>query len=469
MGVDKQTKQRLTRLQALQWLDRRSNFEQTPTKLGKKTTFTLSRMGALLKALDNPQRQFPSAHLAGTKGKGSTAAMLAAIVQSAGYRVGCYLSPHVDKIEERISIAGRQISTADLLTAFHKIIPIVERLDQLALRKNTTGPTWFEILTAIAFIHFERKGVDLAVIETGLGGRLDATNLCNPIVSLITNISLDHTDVLGNTIRAIAFEKAGIIRRGSPVVSTALHPDAMKVIAERAALKRTKIFILNRDFIVRPSKVGANKRGNSAQNNLHSFEIQAPPGSPAEIYSIAMAGIHQAENAAAAIIATKVLAGQGFQIADQDIAVGLRKTCLPARIEWISYSPPIILDAAHNVASMHSLVQTLGAQNNQPKKRILIFAASADKELKAMLRISKTFFTDIVLTRYATNPRAATITRLRDAAKKGGWQEPHVAVSPTEAVLIGKRLSGKTGLLCVAGSFFLAAEARNALTRIINS
>jgi dihydrofolate synthase/folylpolyglutamate synthase len=182
-----------------------------------------------------------------------------------------------------------------------------------------------------------------------------------------------------------------------------------------------------------------------------------------------MAGIHQAENAAAAIIATKVLAEQGFQIAEQDIAVGLRKTCLPARIEWISYSPPIILDAAHNVASMHSLVQTLGAQNNQPKKRILIFAASADKELKAMLRISKTYFTDVVLTRYATNPRAATITRLRDAAKKGGWQEPHVAVSPTEAVLIGKRLSGKTGLLCVAGSFFLAAEARNALTRIINS
>jgi dihydrofolate synthase/folylpolyglutamate synthase len=176
-----------------------------------------------------------------------------------------------------------------------------------------------------------------------------------------------------------------------------------------------------------------------------------------------MAGIHQAENAAAAIMATKVLAGKGFQIDKHNITTGLRKTRLPARIEWISYVPPIILDAAHNVASMDSLVKTLSDQDSQPKKRILIFAASADKELTAMLRISTTYFTDIVLTRYATNPRAATITRLREAAKKGGWQEPHVAVSPTEAVLVGKRLAGKTGLLCVAGSFFLAAEARNAL------
>ena len=462
MGVVKKTSQRLTRLQALQWLEKRSNFEQIPTKLEKKTIFTLSRMASLLKVLGNPQRQFPSAHLAGTKGKGSTAAMLAAIVQSAGYRVGCYLSPHVDRIEERISIAGRQISTADLLAAFRRIMPVVERLDQLALRKNTTGPTWFEVLTAIAFIHFERKGIDLAVIETGLGGRLDATNLCSPIVSLITNISLDHTDVLGNTIRAIAIEKAGIIRRGSPVISTALHPDAMKVITEKSAEKQTKSFFLNRDFTVRPLKM--NNPGNHAISNWHSFEIQAPPDSPAKRYRIAMAGIHQAENAAAAIMATKVLARKGFQIDKHDIAAGLRKTRLPARIEWISSAPPIILDAAHNVASMDSLVKTLSDQSSQPKKRILIFAASADKELTAMLRISTTYFTDIVLTRYATNPRAATITRLREAAKKGGWEEPHVAVSPTEAVLIGKRLAGKTGLLCIAGSFFLAAEARNALT-----
>ncbi len=461
MGVDKKTSQRLTRLQALQWLGRRSNFERLPAKLDKKTIFTLSRMRALLKSLGDPQRQFPSAHLAGTKGKGSTAAMLAAILQSAGYRVGCYLSPHVDRIEERISIAGRQISTTDLLAAFRRIIPVVERLDQLALRKNTTGPTWFEVLTAIALIHFEQKGIDIAVSETGLGGRLDATNLCNPIVSLITNISLDHTDVLGNTVRAIAIEKAGIIRRGSPVISTALHPDAVKVITEKSTEKRTKSFFLNRDFTVSPSKT--KKLGHSALDNLYSFEIQAPPESTAEIYQIAMAGIHQAENAASAIMATKVLAGKGFQIGKHDITTGLRKTRLPARIEWVSYAPQIILDAAHNVASMDSLVKTLANQSSQPKKRILIFAASVDKELAAMLQISKTYFTDIVLTRYATNPRAATITKLREASKKGGWQEPHVAASPAEAVHVGKRLAGKTGLLCIAGSFFLAAEARNAL------
>ena len=211
-------------------------------------------MRALLGAIGNPQSQFPSAHLAGTKGKGSTAAMLAAIVHAAGYRVGCYLSPHVNRIEERISVAGKQISSPDLLTAFRRVIPAVEKLDKIASRKKMTGPTWFEVLTAIAFAHFERAQVDLAVIETGLGGRLDATNLCNPVVSIITNISLDHTDVLGNTIRAIATEKAGIIRRGIPVVSTAMHPDALHVIIDKAQSQRTKLLLLKRDFAINKSR-----------------------------------------------------------------------------------------------------------------------------------------------------------------------------------------------------------------------
>ena len=468
MGVfSEKTNPRLTRIGALQWLERRSNFEQRPANQDHKTAFTLTRMRALLKAIGNPQHCFPSAHLAGTKGKGSTAAMLAAIVHAAGYRVGCYLSPHVNRIEERISVAGKQISSPDLLTAFRIVIPAVEKLDKIASSKKMDGPTWFEVLTAVAFAHFERAQVDLAVIETGLGGRLDATNLCNPVVSLITNISLDHTEVLGNTIRAIATEKAGIIRRGIPVVSTAIHPDAFRVIVDKARAQRTKLFLLNRDFTI--NQVKNKKLGSSHQAALHSFEIQSPLGSQGTVYKTAMAGIHQAENAASAVMATKVLSEKGFTIDQQAIATGLRKTRLPARIEWVSNSPPIILDAAHNVASMESLVKTLSDQSNLPKKRVLIFAASADKKLGAMLRASKAYFTDIVLTRYATNPRAATITRLRKAAEEGGWQDPHVAASPTEAVTVGKRLSGRKGLLCIAGSFFLAAEVRTILNALIDS
>ena len=236
-------------------------------------------MRALLKAIGNPQHHFPSAHLAGTKGKGSTAAMLAAIMQAAGYRVGCYLSPHVNRIEERICVAGKQISSPDLLAAFRIVIPAVEKLDQKASRKKISGPTWFEVLTAVAFTHFKQMQVDLAVIETGLGGRLDATNLCNPVVSLITSISLDHTEVLGNTIRAIATEKAGIIRRGIPVVSTAIHPDAFRVIVEKARAQRSKLFLLNRDFTI--NQVKNTKPGSSHQAALHSFEIQSSLGSQA--------------------------------------------------------------------------------------------------------------------------------------------------------------------------------------------
>ena len=468
MGVfSKKSLPRLTRLGALQWLEKRSNFEQQPIGQNHKTAFTLARMRTLLRAIGNPQKQFPAAHLAGTKGKGSTAAMLAAMVQSAGYRVGCYLSPHVNRIEERITVAGKEISTPDLLTAFHTVIPAVEKLDEIASRKKTIGPTWFEVLTAVAFTHFKQAQIDLAVIETGLGGRLDATNLCNPIVSLITNISLDHTDILGDTICAIAKEKAGIIRRSIPVVSTAVHPDASRVIVDKARAQRTKILLLNRDFAI--NQVTNTKPRSSRQPALHSFEIQAPLGSRGTVYKTAMEGIHQAENAASAIMATKVLSEQGFKIDEQAIATGLRKARLPARIEWVSDSPPIILDAAHNVASMESLVQTLVGHSGLPKKRVLIFAASADKELGAMLSASKTYFTDIVLTRYATNPRAATITRLRKAAGEGGWQDPHVAASPTEAVAVGKRLAGRSGLLCIAGSFFLASEVRPALGAIIDS
>lgn len=468
MGVfSEKTNSRLTRIGALQWLEKRSNFEHRPANQDHKTAFTLTRMRALLRAIGNPQHQFPSAHLAGTKGKGSTAAMLAAIMQAAGYKVGCYLSPHVNRIEERICVAGKQISSPDLLAAFRTVIPAVEKLDQKASRKKMPGPTWFEVLTAVAFTHFERAQVDLAVIETGLGGRLDATNLCNPVVSLITNISLDHTEVLGSTIRAIATEKAGIIRRGIPVISTAIHPDASRVVVDKARAQRTKLFLLNRDFTI--NQVKNTKLCSSHQATLHSFEIQAPPGSQGTVYKTAMAGIHQAENAASAVMATKVLSEKGFAIDKQAIATGLRKTRLPARIEWVSDSPPIILDAAHNIASMESLVKTLSDQSNLPKKRVLIFAASADKKLSAMLRASKTYFTDIVLTRYATNPRAATITRLRKAAEEGGWRDPHVAASPTEAVTVGKRLSGQKGLLCIAGSFFLAAEVRTVLTALIDS
>lgn len=446
----------LTRLRALQWLDKRANFERTPVGGARSGAFTLSRMRQLLRACGDPQRQFPAAHLAGTKGKGSAATMLTRMVQAAGYRVGCYLSPHVDRLEERIMIGGRPIATADLLAAFRLVMPAVERLDRLAARRNQAGPTWFEILTAVAFTHFARHRVDLAVIETGLGGRLDATNLCQPVVSVITCIGLDHMDVLGNTIEKIAAEKAGIIRRGCPVVSVATDPAAAAVIVSTASRLRSPLQFLGRDFQVRPS---------ATRRNLHasSFTLECPPGSSCGSYVTAMPGWHQSINAAAAIMAVRALPTEDFTISESAIRRGLRKARLPARIEWLSEQPPVLLDAAHNVSSMEALVETLGSINRLPRRRILIFAASGDKQLVEILREARRLFTAVVLTRYATNPRAATLTNLRKAAAQAGWRDPLAASSPAEAVELARKLAAGRGLICVAGSFFLAAEARAVL------
>ena len=448
---------RLNRLRALQWLEKRANFERQTPRAG---SFGLTRMRSLLRELDQPQRSFPAAHLAGTKGKGSTAAMLAGIVRSAGYRVGCYLSPHVDRIEERITVGGRAISTADLLEAFQRVIPAVEAIDRRAARQGHAGPTWFEVMTALAFTHFARSQVDLAVIETGLGGRLDATNLCVPIVSMITSVSYDHMEMLGDTITAIATEKAGIIRRHCPVISAATHPEAIAAVTQQAARRRARLLLLDRDFTVTPEKLASRT---AQQVIANRFTLNSPPGTNISSYTTAMTGHHQAVNAAVAVMAARVLNECGLTISDQAIRRGLRQTRLPARIEWLATRPPVILDAAHNVASMQSLVQTLKQSAKLPRRKILIFAASRDKQLVEMLEESRSFFTDVILTRYATNPRAATVATLRRAAEQAGWPEPHLASTPSEAVSIARRLAAGRGLVCVAGSFFLAAEARAAL------
>ena len=239
---------RLTRDQALAWLDGRINFERVVPTAAKGGGFSLGTMRRLLKTLGNPERQFRVVHVAGTKGKGSTVAMLAGVLGAAGHRVGRYLSPHVHAIEERISVGGEPIGGVEFVRAFATVMPAVDALDAAARRAGRRGPTWFEVLTAVAFVHFARSGLDLAVIETGLGGRLDATNVSRPVLSIITSIGRDHMRLLGSTITAIATEKAGIIKRGCPVISGAAHPDAAAVIAAVAARRRATLLQVGRDF-----------------------------------------------------------------------------------------------------------------------------------------------------------------------------------------------------------------------------
>ena len=451
-------KERHTRASALAWLDRRINFERSVPTAAPPGTFGLTRVRRLLAAVGHPHRAFPVVHVAGTKGKGSTVAMLAAVLQAAGHRVGRYMSPHVDTLEERICVGGRPISAADLVRAFNTVIPAVEQMDRSAERRGGSGPTWFEVLTVVAFIHFARSRVDLAVLETGLGGRLDATNVSMPVLSIITSISLDHMHLLGSTVGRIAAEKAGIIKRGCPVISAAVHPAARRVIEATAARRRAPLLQLGRDFEASflPPTASDSSTDPLAPGRVAVTLADTPP----LVFPLVMRGAHQAINASLVVMAARSLTARGIPVPDRALAKGLRTVSLPARIERLSERPLVILDAAHNVASMESLVATLAPAARDFQPRVLVFAASADKQIEEMLAVVRGHFDHIIITRYATNPRAATVLQLVDACRQAGLPAPQVASAPAEALRLARRLATARGLVCVAGSFFLAAEIR---------
>lgn len=463
-------KERHTRESVLAWLDRRINFERVVPATAAPGTFGLGRVRRLLAAVGNPHELFPVVHVAGTKGKGSTVAMLAAALQAAGHRVGRYMSPHVDAIEERICVGGRPISAAHLVRAFQAVIPAVEQMDRTAARRGGNGPTWFEVLTAVAFVHFARARVDLAVLETGLGGRLDATNVSKPVLSIITSISLDHMHLLGSTVGRIATEKAGIIKRRCPVISAAIHPAARRVIESTAARRHAPLLQLGRDFesfYLPPTALPPTAAGEALSHGLApgsvAVRIAAAPAAADIVFQLGMPGPHQAINAALVVMAARSLTARGIRVPDRAVGRGLRQVSLPARIETIAHRPLVILDAAHNVASMESLMATLADAASTFRPRVLVFAASSDKQIDEMLAVVRGHFDHVVVTRYATNPRAATVQQLVASCRRASIPSPQVATAPAEALRLARSLATPRGLVCVAGSFFLAAEIRAVL------
>jgi dihydrofolate synthase/folylpolyglutamate synthase len=437
------------------WLALRQDFERVPPRGNQPSVFGLGRVRRLLDAVGAPHTRLRVAHVAGTKGKGSTVTMLAEILTAAGHRVGTYTSPHVHRFEERICVAGRPIGPGDLAAAFAVVIPAVEAMDTAAAGRVRRSPTWFEIVTAAAFVHFARVGVDIAVLETGLGGRLDATNVCKPLLSVITSISLDHMSLLGNTIARIATEKAGIIKRGRPVISGALHPAARRVIEATAARRRAPLLQLGRDF--RVSWRPAEKTNPWAGGDV---EITPPDGLAAVPLraTLAMAGRHQADNAALAAVAALRLDAFGIRVTREAIERGLGAARLPARIERVAESPTIVVDAAHNEASMRSLMETLEPLLAARHPRVLVFAASADKQVEKMLTLAAGRFDAVIVTRYVRSRRGAPIERLVDACRQAGLPAPEVASTPATALALARSRAGRSGFVCVAGSFFLAAE-----------
>lgn len=433
--------------EALDFWFRRVDFERKTPQSGD---LKLRNISVLLDRLDNPQRRFRSLHLAGSKGKGSTSALLDAMLRAQGYRVGLFTSPHLISVEERIQVDRQPISPAELIARLTDI--------QEASRAPLPGEssplseslTFFEIATAMGFLHFALRRVDWAVIEVGLGGRFDATNVVLPQVSIITSISLDHTEILGDTTAKIAFEKAGIIKSGRPTISGVADVAAQLVIEQRSQAMGSRLFQYGRDFSVsyQPAAMGHGRVAiETWRRRLPAFELN-------------LVGVHQAMNAAVAVAALECLRDEEVPVSDAAIEQGAKTVSWPARLEVVSRQPVIVLDCAHNVASAQALRDALIESFPVRGKRVLVFGGSRDKDIAGMLAVLAPEFAEIVFTRFGNNPRAMETEQLIDLTPRGIPCRTHSATDTAAAIALARSLAHSDDLICVTGSVFLAGEVR---------
>ncbi|MEH7504266.1 folylpolyglutamate synthase/dihydrofolate synthase family protein [Neobacillus drentensis] len=349
--------------EALEWIHAR-------LRLGIKPG--LKRMEWMMERLGNPETKMKSVHIGGTNGKGSTVTFLRSILEAGGYSVGTFTSPYIEQFNERISVNGKAITDVELLQLANIIRPLADELEETELG----GPTEFEVITAMAFYYFANMNkVDIVISEVGLGGRFDSTNIIQPLASIITNIGLDHTSILGNTYEEIAFEKAGIIKENTATFTAVKHPGAIKVIEEQAHKKEAPLYRLNQEFSISDHK-------SLAKGEVFNVVTQSQTFDQLEI---SMIGQHQTENASLAVVAAQYLNQKGtFLISEQAIRTGLKQAYWPGRFEILSESPLVIIDGAHNEEGISALTHELLTryQNRYIK---IVFAALTDKKLDKMI------------------------------------------------------------------------------------
>jgi dihydrofolate synthase/folylpolyglutamate synthase len=416
----------------------------------------LSRMRRLLRALGDPQDGLRIVHVAGTKGKGSTSALIASAASAAGIRTGLFSSPHLHALEERYRIDGEPIEAAGLVWLADAVRGAVARLDAEAARTDGRAPTFFEITTAMGLLHFARRGCGLVVLETGMGGRLDSTNTVRPAVSVLTTISFDHTRQLGNTLGAIAGEKAGIIKRGRPVVSGVRGDEARAVIRRVAGVRRSVLHEIDTDFgydEVEPS--GPIVVPTAGRVRVSTWKRDWP------WLRLPLLGPHQAHNAATALAALDALADQGsIEIGPESVERGWASLRFPARCEVVGERPWLVIDGAHNVESAQALAATLRV-NLPAGPRTLVFGTTREKDLDGQLRALLPLATRCVATCYRENPRAVAPEVVAEAmGRLAPGCAVTVAMGPAEALEAARAVTPREGLIVVTGSLFLAAEAR---------
>jgi dihydrofolate synthase/folylpolyglutamate synthase len=423
-------------------------FRYSPEK------FDLGRMRNFMTALGNPEREYKILHVAGTKGKGSVSALCASALKESGARVGLYTSPHLQDYAERIQVDGEPISHADLIALVEELKPFVAASPEI---------TTFEITTALAFLYFARREVDTVVLEVGLGGRLDATNVCRPEVTVITSISYDHTDLLGETLAEIAGEKAGIIKTGIPVVVSPQKEEARQAIRGIAEERQAPLIQVGQDY--RYHLLDKTLEGQSFHVWHKSDQIQydgISPGSDKEWEPIQLTmpllGVHQLENAATAYVALQVAREKGIELNDLGIRNGFQSVKWPGRFEILRQDPPLIIDSAHNLDSARKLQLVL--EDYYPGEPvILVFGASEDKDIKGMFTEIQPYVTRIVATK-STHPRAADPAELVGIAQQMGIQAISTS-SLEEALHEAELLAQEKAIILVTGSIFVAAAARS--------
>lgn len=417
--------------------------------------FGLDNTIRLLALFGDPHQEFRAIHVAGTNGKGSTSAMIASMLKSHGYRVGLFTSPHLVSFTERIRINMKEIGERDVIDLTKEIKAVIDRVNQAL--NGTLKPTFFEFVTVMAFLYFSRRGVDWAVIETGMGGRLDATNVITPSVSVITRIGLDHQEFLGNTIRAIAMEKAGIIKEGIPVVSASQDEEALEVIMNRAAEMDSEIHVYNRDFraIMRDINIrGINfdYQGREFFRNLY----------------VPLSGDHQLENASLAVKAIEIALGTNLR--GPSVRRGLSNTRWPGRLELLRrpLEPyDFLIDGAHNPSAVEAIERALNSFYRASYDRIVfIIGIMADKDIEGILKplLPLSYHTIFTAPDY---DRAASPELLLEIASKQGFNAescPSIRESLNRAMAMARGLSGRT-LIMITGSFYTTGQAMEELGR----
>ena len=432
--------------EAMKYLYERTDYEKEKRLRYNITTFNLARMEKLLSLIGNPHKKIPTVHIAGTKGKGSTATMLARMLEANNYTVGLYTSPHVVHLHERIVVNSKMIRESEMLGLLNRIYTAVEKISK------TEQVSFFEIMTALAFMHFADLNVNIAVIETGLGGRLDSTNVIRPEVVGITSLSIDHQYQLGESIGSIAKEKAGIFKRGVPVITVQQEPEALRVLKSCATAIKAPLSVTGSDIDF------SQRFETSREHGPHTRICLTTPTSKFEHLRVPLHGKHQAINCGLALAMLDKLKSSGYEIDDEKATEGLNNVTLKGRMEMICDNPRIMIDGAHNAASIKALIHAIG-QNIPYDSMVMIFGCNSDKDVKGMLNELRYGADKAIFTRSAS-AKAMSPEDLAEIYSEICGKMCQTATTLGEALQLANSAVDREDLICITGSFYLVGQAK---------